>query len=966
VVGPLDPAIHPRVVDAIEALDRPGHGLVVFDVAGRPVRMNFEARELLGADWPVANGSVPLGHELVGPDGVPLAFADLPRSVVVRTGRPLLGARLGLRAGGGDVRWLDTWSLPVFDDAGEVAAVVSAVRDVPRAAGEGHPARAALDTELEATVPQAVVASDGDGRVMFANPVAERLYGFTAGTVLGRPLADVLTWDLPPARLAALLTGGPEGHPWSGHVPVVRADGVVSAGLATVTPFVVDGEPVATITSVVDALDRAAAHEVLARRGDHDDLTGLPNRAHFGLRLDEALAARAAGDDLPITVVLTDVDDFKLVNDGFGHRAGDRVLAAVGHSLRRSAHTGDVVARIAGSTFAVCCTHLGPEADPRDYADRLRDAVSTPIQLGHAELVVRCSAGIASGHGDGGESGDELLQRAAIALSQAQDRGKDRSWVYDEALRRRIVRRFDIEAVIRRALACGEVPLEYQPIVALDGDRVVGAEALVRLVDDAGQPIGALEAIDVAESRGLIGPLGLLILETACREAARWQAAEPERALGVSVNVSARQLDDLDLPTRVATVLDEVGLDPARLTLEMTESVLMADVARSTELLAKLKMGGVRLSADDFGTGYSSLAYLKQFPLDSIKADLSFVAGLPDSPEDVAVVGAIMGVANALGLDVVAEGVEHPRQVDALRSLDCALGQGRHWSWSVPGHEFLARVDQIERRTASALVESARGGAGRLHPERHQAPALVETSVDTAFRALAHEIRGPLTVVLGCSSMLEEDGVSDRAAAGRIRHAADRIERLVRDLDDAHALDGGRLELRSEPVDLTELTRRVAGEVGDQLGSPIWVEPLLIGAATVLGDPLRIEQIVANLLANAAKFSSPEADVLVLVGRRRRSVEVSVHDEGPGIPRDQLGVIFRKYGRLDRSLPGSGIGLYLARGLARAHGGDVTYKDRRDRQGSVFTLRLPSAGAAGLGAPWRAGHGAPPRGPACP
>jgi two-component system sensor histidine kinase KdpD len=247
-------------------------------------------------------------------------------------------------------------------------------------------------------------------------------------------------------------------------------------------------------------------------------------------------------------------------------------------------------------------------------------------------------------------------------------------------------------------------------------------------------------------------------------------------------------------------------------------------------------------------------------------------------------------------------------------------------------------------------VEPARGGAGRLHPIASR-PEVAETSIDGAFRSLAHEIRTPLTVVLGYSSLLEEEHQPSAPegamppVASQIRQAAERIERLVRDLDDAHALDGGRLELCTEAVDLTALTQRVARDVALRLGTEVWVEPLLIGAATVLGDPLRLEQIVGNLVTNAVKFSPPGSPVLVLVGRRRRSVEVAVHDEGPGIPQEHLGVVFRKYGRLDRSQPGSGIGLYLARGLARAHGGDVTYKHRRDRQGSVFTLRVPAVAA---------------------
>lgn len=797
---------------------------------------------------------------------------------------------------------------------------------------------------------QAVLACDAAGHVTFVSEAAEELYGCAAEEAAGCPIDAVVTWDLEPDHIRDLTVGGARVTPWSGEVWARRPDGRSIPVHLTVTPFVVDDERVATITVAVDVSERHAVQRRLVHRSTHDDLTGLPTRRRFC----EILERTIAGHDHrrgPVSIVVLDLDDFRLVNDGFGHLAGDLVLEASAAALHEAMHPGDVLARLSGASFGICCHH-GGEAEARPYADHLREAVAEPITIDGAEVRMRSSAGVAV-VGTPDEGSAAVLQRADLALSRAKEAGRECTWVYDDALRVRMQRHLDLEAVLRRVIASGEVTLGFQPIVGFADGQVKGAEALLRLVDHQGRPIPALEIVTLAERRGLIGDLGLLILEEACRQAARWQAAEPERTLGVAVNVSARQLDDPDLAAKVGRVLAATGLDPARLTLEMTETALMDDSARSASQLAKLKMGGVRLSADDFGTGYSSLAYLKRFPLDVIKADLSFVAGLPDSPEDVAVIGAIMGVAGALGLQVVAEGVETDRQLESLRSLGCELGQGRWWSWAVPAEDFLAQVRAVEGAFEPRIAGNEDDGS----LVASGAQSIDELGLDSAYRMLAHEIRTPLTVITGYASMLQSDpslaAVDDHVSevATHIRSAAERIDRLVAGIDDAHQLDQGRLLLEVAPLDLTALATKVADELIARDLGPIQVQELLIGPASVSGDGTLLGQVIDNLLSNAVKFSPPGSAVLALVGRRGRWIELAVHDEGPGIPAEGLGLAFRKYGRLDRSVPGSGIGLYLARGIARAHGGEVTYRHRRDRTGSVFTLRLPFAPADATGAP---------------
>ncbi len=424
-------------------------------------------------------------------------------------------------------------------------------------------------------------------------------------------------------------------------------------------------------------------------------------------------------------------------------------------------------------------------------------------------------------------------------------------------------------------------------------------------------------------------------MREACREAARWQREAPERFLTVAVNLSGCQLADVDLADHVARVLDETGLDPARLKLEMTETVLMEDSDRSAAQLARLKMLGVSLSADDFGTGYSSLAYLKRFPIDTVKADLSFVAGLPGSPEDAAVIGAIVGVAGALGLRVVAEGVEREEQRRALVELGCDHGQGWLWSQAVEDGGFLGRVAELDAVAAARDDASSEAGVDEVD--------LPDGDVDTVVGILAHEVRSPLTVLEGYASELDGDPAVAGSVGPAIRRAVARIEAVVDRLDDLRALDAGRLRLDAEVLDLDAVVQEVIDDVSGALDVPLRVEALHVGAAMVVADRVRVGQVIENLVRNAARYTPAGHGILLIVSRRGRWVEVAVHDDGPGIPPDRVGLAFRKYGRPDPRTSGTGIGLYLARGIARAHGGDVAYRRRSHRPGSVFTLRLPIA-----------------------
>ncbi|HKN92581.1 MAG TPA: EAL domain-containing protein, partial [Acidimicrobiia bacterium] len=419
------------------------------------------------------------------------------------------------------------------------------------------------------------------------------------------------------------------------------------------------------------ALNDAAAVEGMRRAFDdavhqatHDPLTGLPNRSLVLDRLDQALfrSERTGGR---VTVLFADLDRFKVVNDSFGHSVGDGVLLRISERLRAAVRPHDTVGRLAGDEFVVVCEDLA-DREALDVAERIAAAVSEPILLGGRESVITASIGIA--HADPGTRAEDMLRDSDVAMYGAKERGRSRIELFDAEMRRRMIDRLEMERALRAAIAAGDLHLDYQPIVSFDDWRVTAVEALVRWEHPERGAVAPAEFVPLAEESGLILPLGRWVLGEACRQLAVWRAAgRPE--LRVTVNLSARQFADPDLIAAVAEALARAGLPPDALWLEITESVLMEEVKATADTLLALKRLGVHLAVDDFGTGYSSLSYLKRFPVDLLKIDRSFIAGLGTDPEDGAIVLAIVSLAQALRLGVVAEGVEYFHQLEALHRL---------------------------------------------------------------------------------------------------------------------------------------------------------------------------------------------------------------------------------------------------------------------------------------------------------
>ncbi|HYP54929.1 MAG TPA: EAL domain-containing protein [Solirubrobacterales bacterium] len=461
----------------------------------------------------------------------------------------------------------------------------------------------------------------------------------------------------------------------------------------------------ASANVLADALERHTADEALRHRVLHDALTGLPNRLSFIDSVREALL-RATASGSPVGVLFLDLDHFKLINDSIGHHAGDELLRAVAPRLRSHLRPGDIVARFGGDEFGILVDRLTDEDEAIAIAGRVGDAFTEAYSMGGADHFVTASIGIAVARPSTLEpiDADMLIRDADAAMYRAKEGGRGRCEVFDADMRARAMRRLEIERELRHALDRDELELRYQPVVALDSGEIVALEALVRWRHPHRGVLEPSEFVEVAEDSGLIEPIGKWVQEVACRQALGWHERRPDqRPLDIAVNLSARQVARRDLADSVAEILARTGLDPVNLRLEITESVLVEESARATETLRALSKLGVRLVLDDFGTGYSSLAYLNRFPFDALKIDRSFIDGLGVERERTAIVEAVLGMARALSLDAIAEGVESEAQVAELRRLGCDFAQGHLFSRPLAPE----RVTQLLRDGSFELLGNA-------------------------------------------------------------------------------------------------------------------------------------------------------------------------------------------------------------------------------------------------------------------
>ncbi|HWC36503.1 MAG TPA: EAL domain-containing protein [Mycobacteriales bacterium] len=536
---------------------------------------------------------------------------------------------------------------------------------------------------LVESVQEVIFEANPEGQWTYLNPAWTRVLGYDVEATLGRPFLEYVHPDDRQANLEVFvetLSTGKEKCRFDARY--VTADGDVRWMEIHAWIFRdAGGQPLGSTGTLTDVTERRLAELQLERRATHDPLTDLPNRALLDQHLVAALD-RCAEGGTPLALLFLDLDRFKLVNDTLGHDAGDEVLQLVGERLRDAARPEDLVARFGGDEFVIVSERL-TTAGLRSYTDRLHAALAAPMAVAGRELVLSTSIGASLVSAENAaaavaaetleEAANELLRDADSAMYHAKESGRDRTEVFNAVTRARIVDRFDTEHELRQAINRRELGLVYQPQIDLASGRVVGLEALVRWDHPQRGTLLPESFMAVAEESGLVVPLGRWVLVEACRAvvAAARASNRPPR---IAVNLSAREISS-GVVADLAGILERTGAPPSLLCLELTESALLPDADAAQAVMSDLAALGVQLSLDDFGTGFSSLAYLQRLPLRELKIDRSFVSRIHEK-DGRALVAAVIRLADALGLETVAEGIEHLDQVNTLAELGCETGQG--------------------------------------------------------------------------------------------------------------------------------------------------------------------------------------------------------------------------------------------------------------------------------------------------
>mgnify|MGYP000944371816 CR=1 FL=1 len=676
------------VAELRATLESTADGIMASDADGRVRNYNRRFAEL----WD-------LPEELMVRRNDPALFAHMTSAVVDApayqarldeiAASPLLEADDELRLHSG--RIIERRSLPQYS-RGQPSGRVYAFRDITQRVDSQ--ARLRLASKVFESSLDAIFITGADYRLLAVNPSCERLTGMAQSDLVGSSARDFFHDPHDQGLFARIRQHMDTDGFWQGEVLRRNAGQAAQAAQAAQVSWVLlrddHGHQVYTICFFKDLSERYAAQQRIETLAYRDVLTGLPNRllltqrVEFALRMAERNGGRFA-------VFFLDLDRFKNINDSMGHAFGDRVLVEVAARIQACLRDVDTLCRLGGDEFVVFLQEAdasGAEA----CAQRVLRALADPFVLDGMNFSVGCSIGVAL-YPDDGKTLDELIQYADTAMYRVKERGRGSFRFYQPQMNVDVLSRIKMDFAMRQGLLQQRFDVFYQPQIALDDGRLIGAEALARWNDAEFGDVPASVFIPLAEETGFIIQIGNWVLEQAVQQAAAWQRAG--RPLPVAVNVSALQFQQVDFIARVDAALQAAGLSPSLLELELTESILLRDADEALERLHALSRIGVAMSIDDFGTGYSSLSYLKRFPISRLKIDQSFVNGLPHDESDRAIVSATIGLARALGYDVVAEGVENQAQMQCLRELACSAYQGYLCAPALPVAQFEPLMERL-------------------------------------------------------------------------------------------------------------------------------------------------------------------------------------------------------------------------------------------------------------------------------
>jgi diguanylate cyclase (GGDEF)-like protein/PAS domain S-box-containing protein len=567
-------------------------------------------------------------------------------------------------------------------------------------------------SELADRTSDAVLVCDRRGTIQYASPAVAH-FGYAAAELTGTCLADLVhPEDLANGTRVALGAGDGSAGLARFACRVRAADSTWRHVESTISRYAEPGVADRLLVTARDVSDQVALRRQVTHLTFHDGVTGLPNRAYLEERAKELLGAASSQ---PIAAIFLDLDGFTAVNDSVGHGAGDLLLAQAARRLRAAVPSQEMVARWGGDEFAVLIAEAASAQEAIDIAERLAVGIADePFRVAERDIPLTASVGVALSAPEGT---GHLLRNADVAMSRAKEAGGGRVEVFAAHMHADAVRRLELAAELRRAITDESLGIDYQPLVELATSRVTGVEALIRW-SPQGTPVPPGEFLGVAEDTGLIVPLGDWVLREACRQVAHWR--ESGWKIGLSVNFSLRQVSAARFADSVLAALDDSGLPHGALTLEVTEQVLVEGAGPMVAGLAQLRQRGIRLAIDDFGTGYASLAYLRELPVDIIKIDPSFVAGLGTDGTLALLTRTIVQVGHDLGIEVVAEGIERPEQLELLRAMGCGLGQGYLVArpMAARGIEALAAADEA----AAAASDAGDGDDGGSSAEASGRP----------------------------------------------------------------------------------------------------------------------------------------------------------------------------------------------------------------------------------------------------